>query len=165
MTVYTDFSSCLLHLLQVQYPGLAISSVPPSLPSLIFVVFDQCCWLLYCCWLPLRAMLSSLLLSCFTQCYCEELRAQMRWGAPEVFFSSSIIIILKPSENHQLVDQMIVSFIVYDLNEFHCPVSFLHILSSALSTFSLQNRWDDGHVVIISMLQTDAAPAMASTYL
>ena len=66
---------------------------PPSLPSPIFVVFDHCCWLLYCCWLPLRALLSSLLLSCFAQCYCEALRAQTRWGALEVFFIIIIIII------------------------------------------------------------------------
>ena len=60
----------------------------------VLVVFDQCCWLLYCCWLPSRALLSSLLLSCFTQCYCEALRAQTKWGALEVFFIIIIIIII-----------------------------------------------------------------------
>ena len=59
-----------------------------------FVVFDQCCWLLYCCWLPSRVLLSSLLLSCCTQCYCEALRAQTRWGALEVLFIIIIIIII-----------------------------------------------------------------------
>ena len=39
-----------------QYPGLTISFVPPS--PIFLVVFDQCCWLLYCCWLPSRALLS-----------------------------------------------------------------------------------------------------------
>ena len=39
------------------------------------------------------SMLSSLLLSCCTQCYCEALRAQTRWGALEVLFIIIIIII------------------------------------------------------------------------
>ena len=60
------------------------------LPYPIYVVFDHCCRLLCCCWLPSRALLSSLL-SCCTQCYCEALRAQTRWGALEVLF---IIIII-----------------------------------------------------------------------
>ena len=89
----SKFSSCLLHLLQVEYPGLAIFSLLPSLRSPIFVIFDHCCWLLYCCWLPSRALLSSLLLSCFTQCYCEELRAQTRWGALEVFFLLLLLLL------------------------------------------------------------------------
>ncbi len=68
-----------------------IFRAPSPSPPPFFVVFDQCCWLLYCCWLPSRALLSSLLLSCCTQCYCEALRAQTRWGALEVLF---IIIII-----------------------------------------------------------------------
>ena len=63
----------------------------PTIVFCLFAVLDQCCWLLYCCWLPSRALLSSLLLSCCTQCYCEALRAQTRWGALEVLF---IIIII-----------------------------------------------------------------------
>ena len=74
-----------------------LSCLSPSPPP-FFVVFDQCCWLLYCCWLPSRALLS-LLLSCCMQCYCEALRAQTRRGALEVLFviiniSISIIIII-----------------------------------------------------------------------
>ena len=46
------------------------------------------------CWLPSRALLSSLLLSCCTQCYCEALRTQTRWGALEVLFIIIIIIIV-----------------------------------------------------------------------
>ena len=42
----------------------------------------------------LFALLSSLLLSCCTQCYCEALRAQTRWGALEVLFMMMIIIII-----------------------------------------------------------------------
>ena len=85
------------HLLQVEYSSSAISAVPPSLPSPTFVIFDHCCWLPCCCWLPLHALLSSLLLSCFTQCYCKALRAQTRWGALEVFF---IIIITNQADLH-----------------------------------------------------------------
>ena len=66
-----------------------IFCAPP--PLSIFVVFDHCCWRLYCCWMPSCALLSLLLLSCFRQCYCETLQAQMRWGALEVFI---IIIII-----------------------------------------------------------------------
>ena len=74
-----------------------LSCLSPSPPP-FFVVFDQCCWLLYCCWLPSGALLS-LLLSCCMQCYCEALRAQTRRGALEVLFviiniSISIIIII-----------------------------------------------------------------------
>ena len=65
----------------------------PSPPP-FFAVFDQCCWLLYCCWLPSSALLSSLLSSCCTQCYCEALRAQTRCGALEVLFIIIIIIII-----------------------------------------------------------------------
>ena len=75
----------------------------PSLPSPppFFVVFDQCCLLLYCCWLPSRALLS--LLFCCTQCYCEALRAQTRWGALEVLFIIIIITTL-----HGLDDPVMV---------------------------------------------------------
>ena len=66
----------------------------PSLPSPIFVIFYHCCWLLYCCWLPSQALLLSLLLSCFTQCYCEALWAQTRWGTLEVFFFLSLLLLL-----------------------------------------------------------------------
>ena len=69
---------------------LGYSFCAPSSPSPIFVGFDHCCWLVYCWWLSSRALLSSLL-TCFTQCCCEALRAQTRWGALEVFF---IIIII-----------------------------------------------------------------------
>ena len=34
------------------------SPTPFCLFVCLFVVFDQCCWLLYCCWLPSRALLS-----------------------------------------------------------------------------------------------------------
>ena len=70
-----------------------ISFMPlPHFCFVFVVVFDQCCWLLYCCWLPSHALLSSSLLSCCMQCYCEALRAQTRWGALEVLFIIIIII-------------------------------------------------------------------------
>ena len=47
---------------------------------------DKFGYLLCCCWLPSRALLSSLLLLCFTQCY-------WRWGALEVFIIIIFIII------------------------------------------------------------------------
>ena len=71
--------------------GYIFRAPSPSHPP-FFCLFDQCCWLLYGCWLPSRALLSSLLLSCCTQCYCEALRAQTRWGALEVLFIIIIII-------------------------------------------------------------------------
>ena len=48
---FIRFSFCLLHLLQVEYPGLAISSVPPSLPSAIFVALITVvgCLRMLCC--------------------------------------------------------------------------------------------------------------------
>ena len=63
------------------------------------VIFDQCCWLVYSCWLPSRALLSSLLLSCCMQSYCEALRAQTRRGALEVLF----IIIIIPITDRTLL--------------------------------------------------------------
>ena len=62
--------------------------------SFFKVLVLKCCWLLYCCWLPSRALLSSSLLSSCTQCYCDALRAQTRWGALEVFFIIVIIIVV-----------------------------------------------------------------------
>ena len=70
-----------------------IFRAPSPSPPPFFVVFDQCCWLLYCCWLPSRALLSSLLLSCCTQCYCEALQAQTRWGALEVLFIIMLLLL------------------------------------------------------------------------
>ena len=90
-------------------PAWPYLSCPPSSPPPFFVVFDQSCWLLYCCWLPLRALLSSLLLSCCTQCYCEALRAQTIWGALEVFF---IIIIGPIPRSGELRTQKLKSHLV-----------------------------------------------------
>ena len=122
-TTSLTVSSCLLHLLQVEYPGLAISFVPPR-PLPFFVVFDQCCWLLYCCWLPSRALLSSLLLSCCMQSYCEALRAQTRRGALEVLFIIIITVVL-PQIFFNLTT--LFSYPVF-FSLFHAPHDVVHFL-------------------------------------
>ena len=44
---------------RLSFPAWLYLSCPSPSPPPFFVVFDQCCWLLYCCWLPSRALLSS----------------------------------------------------------------------------------------------------------
>ena len=111
--------------------------------SPIFVVFDHCCWLLCCCWLPSRASLSSLLLSCFTQCYCEALRAQTRWGALEVLF---IIIIINSLHTKDCTYSPIAYTLLYQ--GLHMWSALSKICSRSVTWF-VRNKWSFLHSITI----------------